>query len=301
MRIGIDLGGTKIEGVLLDAGGRIAARRRIATPRFSYEAILSAIGELVGELDSEARQRCPVGIGMPGILSPHSGLVKNSNTTVLNGRALDRDLSALLERELRFENDANCFALSEAVDGAARGEAVVFGVIIGTGTGGGIVIDRRILRGANAIAGEWGHNPLPWVRAGEVDGPECYCGKRGCLETYLSGAGLSAAFATAGGGQAAAQDIAAQAGAGAELALAALDLYVDRLARGLSSVINIIDPDVVVLGGGLSNIAALYDRLPRLLNEYVFSDHVCTRVLAARHGDSSGVRGAAWLWPGAPE
>ncbi len=225
---------------------------------------------------------------------------KNSNTSVLNGKPLDRDLAGLLERELRFENDANCFALSEALDGAGQGRSVVFGVIIGTGTGGGITIDQKILTGANAIAGEWGHNPLPWLRADEIRGPACYCGKRGCLETYLSGAGLSLALAAAGGGVADARDIGIRAGAGDATALAAMDIYADRLARGLASVINIVDPDVIVLGGGLSNITALYELVPPLLERYVFSDHLCTPVVQAVHGDSSGVRGAAWLWSSDP-
>ena len=296
MRIGIDLGGTKIEGVVLGTDGGTVARRRVATPRDSYTAILARIAELVGTLESDAGQQCPVGIGMPGNLSPWTGLVKNSNTTVMNGKPLDRDLAVLLQRELRFENDANCFALSEAADGAGQGQTTVFGVIIGTGTGGGITIDGKILRGANAIAGEWGHNPLPWVRADEISGPACYCTKRGCLETYLSGAGLSRAFAAAGGGVADARDIAVRANAGEAAALLALDIYADRLARGLASVINIVDPDVIVLGGGLSNMTQLYELVPPLLDQYVFSDHLCTPLVRAVHGDSSGVRGAAWLW-----
>ncbi len=300
MRVGIDLGGTKIEGVVVAADHRIPARRRIATPRDDYAAILASIRELVCGLESDVGRSCSVGVGMPGILSPYSGLVKNSNTIVLNGKSIDRDLAALLDRDLRFENDANCFALSEALDGAARGQSVVFGVIIGTGTGGGIVIDRKILRGANAIAGEWGHNPLPWAKAGEVEGPDCYCGKRGCLETFLSGSGLSRAFSAQGLGGIDAREIAARADAGEARASAAIAIYADRLARGLSSVINVVDPDVIVLGGGLSNIALLYDLVPPLLRKYVFSDQVRTRVVPARYGDSSGVRGAAWLWSPEP-
>ncbi len=259
MRIGIDLGGTKIEGVVLDTDRRGLSRRRVATPRADYAAILASLGELIRILEADVGCHCAVGVGMPGILSPHTGLVKNSNTTVLNGKPFDRDLSALLNREIRFENDANCFALSEAVDGAAHGYDCVFGVIIGTGTGGGIVIDQAILRGANHIAGEWGHNPLPWPTAEEREGPACYCGRHGCLETYLSGAGLGRAF---GGGRTNTTDITARASAGEPAALRALELYSDRLARGLASVLNIVDPDVVVLGGGLSNVTALYELVP---------------------------------------
>jgi fructokinase len=297
MRIGIDLGGTKIEGVVLDADGRVTARRRVVTPHASYAAIIASLGELIRVLEADAGCRCSVGVGMPGILSPHSGLVKNANTTLLNGKPLDRDLAALLNREIRFENDANCFVLSEAVDGAAHEYACVFGVIIGTGTGGGIAINKNILRGANRISGEWGHNPLPWPDADEINGPPCYCGRRGCLETYLSGVGLRFAYAGRQDCIPDARDIAKRAGDGDPDSLGALRLYADRLARGLASVVNIVDPDVIVLGGGLSNVSMLYELVPPLLHQYAFSDHLNTPIIPAHHGDSSGVRGAAWLWP----
>ena len=297
MRLGIDLGGTKIEGAVLDFDGKLVARRRIATPRSSYSAIVSSVADLVRTLEVEVGACCSVGVGMPGILSPHTGLVKNSNTTVLNGKALDRDLATLLDREIRFENDANCFVLSEAVDGAAHGYGSVFGVILGTGTGGGIAIDQRIFQGRNRIAGEWGHNPLPWPTVDEQNGPACYCGKVGCLETYLSGAGLCRALNARQLDGPGALEIAALADGGDLQAVAALEIYADRLARGLASVTNIVDPDVIVLGGGLSNIARLYTLTPPLLQQYAFSDHLATPIVRAQHGDSSGVRGAAWLWP----
>lgn len=297
MRIGIDLGGTKIEGIVLDDDGAILARHRERTPRGNYAAIVAAIAGVVGHLEAGAGQRCPVGIGMPGSLSPYSGLVRNSNTVELNGMPLDRDLEHALERSLRFENDANCFALSEAVDGAAAGAASVFGVILGTGTGGGLVFAQRIVRGLNAVAGEWGHNPLPWPRATESPGSACYCGRHGCLETYLNGAGLMRSYTTAGGAELPADQIAELITAGEATALAALSAYADRLARGLATVINIVDPEVIVLGGGLSNIDALIGYTLRRLPEYVFSDELETKLVQARHGDSSGVRGAAWLWP----
>ncbi len=297
MRLGIDLGGTKIEGVVLDLDGEVVARRRIATPRANYTAIVSSVADLINALEVDVGRRCSVGVGMPGIHSPHTGLVKNSNTTVLNGKALDRDLAMLLDREIRFENDANCFVLSEAVDGAARGYRCVFGVILGTGTGGGIAIDRQILQGRNRIAGEWGHNPLPWPNADEKNGSVCYCGKTGCLETYLSGEGLRRAFGVRQLDGPDAIEISARANAGDPKGVAALETYVDRLARGLASVVNIIDPDVIVLGGGLSNISMLYTLTPPILQQYAFSDHLATPIVGARHGDSSGVRGAAWLWP----
>lgn len=297
MRIGVDLGGTKIEGVVLDIDGKLVARRRIATPRESYTGIVSSLANLIKALEADVSKRCSVGVGMPGIHSPHTGLVKNSNTTVLNDKALDRDLGTLLDREIRFENDANCFVLSEALDGAAQGYPCVFGVIVGTGTGGGIAIDQSIVQGPNRIAGEWGHNPLPWPNADEQNGPVCYCGRQGCLETYLSGGGLRRAFGVQHLGGPDAIEISALADAGDPDALAALHIYADRLARGLASVVNILDPDVIVLGGGLSNVTALYELVPPLLQRYVFSDHLATPIVRAQHGDSSGVRGAAWLWP----
>lgn len=297
LRIGIDLGGTKIEGIVLADDGAILVRHREPTPRGNYADIVAAVAGVVGRLEASVGHRCPVGIGMPGSLSPYTGLIRNSNTVELNGMPLDRDLERALKRSLRFENDANCFALSEAVDGAAAGAGSVFGVILGTGTGGALVFAQRIARGRNAVAGEWGHNPLPWPRAGEHPGPPCYCGRHGCLETFLNGAGLTRAYTTAGGAELPADKIAGLISAGEETALAALSTYADRLARGLATVINIVDPDVVVLGGGLSNIDALIPYASRRLPSYVFSDHIETLIVRARHGDSSGVRGAAWLWP----
>lgn len=297
MRIGIDLGGTKIEAIVLDGDGRERARLRVPTPAGDYAATVAAIAELVTELEAETGRGASVGIGMPGALSPASGLVKNANSTWLNGRPLDRDLEDALGRPIRLENDANCFAVSEAADGAAAGAAVVFGVILGTGVGGGIVIDGRPLKGRNAIAGEWGHNPLPWPEDDERPGPACYCGLAGCIETFLSGPGLARDFAAATGETATAADIAKRAAAGEAAAEAALARYERRLARALASIINVLDPDAIVLGGGLSNLARLYDNVPRLWGRWVFSDRVDTPLRRNRHGDSSGVRGAAWLWP----
>jgi fructokinase len=296
MRIGLDLGGTKIEGVALGDDGAQLARRRVATPRHDYEATLKAMATLVRDLESETGRRGSVGVGMPGALSPATGLVKNANSTWLIGQPLDQDLSSLLGRPVRFANDANCFALSEAVDGAAAGARVVFGVIVGTGTGGGVVVDRKVLTGPNAIAGEWGHNPLPWPRGGEWPGPACYCGKTGCVETFLSGPGLARDFHHATGADVAAPEIVARAERGDEAASAALERYEERMARALAVVLNILDPDVVVLGGGMSQVARLYERVPRLWQEWAFSDRVDTVLKPPVHGDSSGVRGAAWLW-----
>jgi fructokinase len=261
LRIGVDLGGTKIEATALDEKGREVYRKRIATPRGDYEGTIAAVASLVEGEGS-------VGIGIPGSLSAATGLVRNANSTWLNGRPLKQDLERALGREVRIENDANCFVLSEAVDGAARDAEVVFGVILGTGVGGGISVGKRVLNGRNAIAGEWGHNPLP----GETELPQCYCGRKGCIETYLSGP----AFERDGGN---------------------LERYHERLARALAGVINILDPDMIVLGGGLSNLKSLYGEVPRLWARHVFSDRVTTRLLPPLHGDASGVRGAAWLWP----
>ncbi len=295
-RIGVDLGGTKIEGIALAADGRELLRERIATPRDDYPATLHAIRALVLHLESQLGMKGSVGIGIPGAISPATALVKNANSTWLIGRPLDRDLEALLARPLRIENDANCFAVSEAVDGSATGARVVFGVIIGTGTGGGIVIDGHPLTGANAIGGEWGHNPLPWPDPHELTGPACYCGRHGCIETWLSGPGFAAEFRRIDGRPLDARAIAAAAGAGDPQALAALERYARRLAKGLATVINLLDPEVIVLGGGMSNLPTLYQRVPELWGEYAFSDRITTRLLPPRHGDSSGVRGAAWLW-----
>jgi len=296
MRIGLDLGGTKIEGVALDEEGTELARRRVATPRQDYDATLRAMVGLVRDLESETGRRGTVGVGMPGALSPATGLVKNANSTWLIGQPLDRDLSALLERPVRFANDANCFALSEAVDGAGAGARVVFGVIVGTGTGGGVVVERRVLTGPNAIAGEWGHNPLSWPREGEWPGPPCYCGKTGCVETFLSGPGMARDHLEATGEALASPEIVARAERGDAAATATLARYEERMARALAAVLNVLDPDVVVLGGGMSQIARLYESVPRLWQAWAFSDRVDTVLKPPVHGDSSGVRGAAWLW-----
>lgn len=295
-RLGIDLGGTKIEGVALDAEGNELGRERVPTPRGEYDATLDTIARLVAALERRFGGPASVGVGMPGIVSPATGLVKNANSTWLIGRPFDRDLERVLGRPVRLANDANCFALSEATDGAGVGAGVVFGVILGTGVGGGIVINGRILEGAHHIAGEWGHNPLPAPRDDERPGPACYCGRHGCIETFLSGPGWADDTARRTGRRADAMALAAAAAAGDALAREALTRYVDRLARALASVINVLDPDVIVLGGGLSNIAALYDEVPARWGPHVFSDDVHTRLVRAQHGDSSGVRGAAWLW-----
>lgn len=296
MRIGIDLGGTKIEGIALDDDGRELARRRVPTPSHSYRATVEAIAGVVYWLEAEAGQRGTVGVGTPGAISAATGLIKNANSRELNGQPLDRDLAGLLGREIRLANDANCFALSESTDGAGAGHRVVFGVILGTGVGGGIVVERSVLRGANDIAGEWGHNPLPWPRPDELPGPPCYCGRTGCIETFLSGPGLARDFTAATGRETLAHEIEALAAAGDAGAEAALGRYEERLARALAAVINLLDPDAIVLGGGMSNLSRLYESVPRLWLPHVFSDRVETMLLPPAHGDSSGVRGAAWLW-----
>ncbi|HXC91807.1 MAG TPA: ROK family protein [Stellaceae bacterium] len=294
-RIGIDLGGSKIEGAAVDAAGAVCARRRIPTPAGDYRGTIAAIVAIVAEIEREIGTPAPVGVGMPGAVSPATGLVKNANSTWLNGRPLPRDLDAALGRPARFANDANCFALSEAADGAAAGCDTVFGVILGTGVGGGIVAGGRLLVGANAIAGEWGHNPLPAPRPEELPGPACYCGRSGCIETFLSGPGMAADHRRHFAEDLSAAEIADGAERGDERCHATLDRYIDRLARGLATVINLVDPDAIVLGGGLSAIGALYREVPRRWGRYVFSDRVDTRLLAPLHGDASGVRGAAWL------
>jgi fructokinase len=296
VRIGVDLGGTKIEALALDDAGRESQRRRIATPRDDYAGTVEAVARLVEAIEIESGQRGSVGVGMPGAISPATGLVKNANSTWLNGRRLHEDFEARLQRPVRLANDANCFALSEAVDGAAAGSPVVFGVILGTGVGGGLAVHGRVLTGANAVAGEWGHNPLPAPRDDERPGPDCYCGRAGCIETYLSGPGLAADHRRATGEARSGEQVVAAATAGDAGALASLERYADRLARGLATVINVADPDAIVLGGGLSRIARLYEDVPRLWSRHVFSDRVDTRLLPPAHGDSSGVRGAAWLW-----
>jgi fructokinase len=295
MRIGIDLGGTKIEAVSLDGVGCERFRQRVRSPRGDYGGTLEAVASLVAGAE-EAAGPATVGIGIPGAISPATGLIKNANSTWLNGRPLAEDLAAVLGRPVRLANDANCMALSEAADGAAAGHAVVFAVIIGTGTGGGLVVNGRAVVGANAIAGEWGHNPLPWPEGEEWPGPPCYCGRTGCIETFLSGPGMSRDHEIATGERLDATAIAERAAQQHNGAAATLARYEHRLARGLASVINVVDPEVIVLAGGLSNIDRLYERVPALWGPYVFSDHVATRLVKARHGDSSGVRGAAWLW-----
>ena len=296
MRLGVDLGGSKIEIVGLAADGRELLRRRIATPQGDYRATLTAIAGLVAEAEAELGQTGSVGIGIPGAESLRSGLIKNANSTCLIGQPLRHDLQTLLRREVRLANDANCFALSEAIDGAGRDVETVFGVILGTGVGGGIVIRRQVLAGANAIAGEWGHNPLPRLAAADQPAPDCYCGHRGCIETYLSGPGLTADHARHTAETLDAASIECRAAAGDAACEATLRRYEDRLGRALASVINILDPQVIVLGGGLSNMQRLYRHLPACCAPYVFSDAVDTRFLPPVHGDSSGVRGAAWLW-----
>jgi fructokinase len=294
MRIGIDLGGTKIEGLALGDDGRELSRVRIATTRHDYAKTIGALCSIVASLERETGQRGTLGVGIPGTISKVTGLVKNANSTWLNGQPLSADLQRALGREVRFANDANCFALSEATDGAAAGADVVFGVILGTGCGGGIAVNQRVLSGANGIAGEWGHNPLPAPRDDERPGPACYCGRMGCLEVFLSGPALAADYARSGGDPLDAAEITARAGSH-PLAAEALDRYEERLARALTAVINFLDPDVIVLGGGLSNIERLYTNVPPLWAP--FGGEVArTKLVRARHGDSSGVRGAAWLW-----
>lgn len=297
MRIGIDLGGTKIEGIALNDAGEELFRKRIDAPQAVYQNTVNAIVNLVNEIENEIQNKATVGIGIPGTLSPKTGLVKNANSTWLIGQPLHTDLEALLKREIRIENDANCFVTSEATDGAAQDAEVVFGVIIGTGTGGGIFIRGQSIIGANAIAGEWGHNPLPWPTQNELPGRECYCGKQGCIETWLSGPGFSADHQLRNfqANHASAKNIVALAEQGDEYAQESLELYEERLAKSLASIINILDPDVIVLGGGMSNIRQLYKNVPQRWNKYAFSDHINTKLVAPKHGDSSGVRGAAWL------
>jgi fructokinase len=296
MRIGIDLGGTKTEIIALGHAGDTLHRERVATPRGDYDGTVRTIVSLVDRAEAVTGRRGTVGIGIPGMVSPATGLVKNANSTWLIGHPLNRDLEAALTRPVRLANDANCFALSEATDGAGAGCETVFGVIVGTGTGGGVVVKGHVCTGPNAIAGEWGHNQLPWPRPADLPGPVCYCGRYGCIETYLSGPGLARDHEAVTGQRSAAADIAAAALAGDHAAVTTLDRYVDRMARALASIINVLDPDVIVLGGGMSNVARLYDDVPGAWGPFVFSDHVVTRLVRPAHGDSSGVRGAAWLW-----
>jgi fructokinase len=328
IRIGIDFGGTKTELVALDArNGKELYRKRILNEKGSYEGTIKSFQNLIEEAEASCGHRASIGMGMPGCISDDTGFVKNSNATWMNGKPLKKDLEEILRREVRIQNDANCFAVSEAVDGAGFGKAVVFGVIIGTGCGGGIAIEGQPVKGVNGIGGEWGHNPLPYPRVfaqphpknlfsvspdiiqknivsytddsawSEYPGDLCYCGKHGCLETWISGIGFKRDYNRVTGEDLSTHDIIAQAMAGERKAVAALDRYVDRLARALAGVINVLDPDVIVLGGGMSNVAALYDLVPKTWGKYIFSDFVHTQLKSPVHGDSSGVRGAAWLWP----
>jgi len=296
MRIGVDLGGTKIEALALADDGGERLRRRVATPRGEYRAIVEAVAALVEAMERDLGERAQVGVGIPGAVSAATGRVKNANSTELIGHALDRDLGERLARPVRLGNDANCFTVSEARDGAAAGAAVVFGVILGTGVGGGIAVRGEVIEGANHIAGEWGHNPLPYPRGDERPGPACYCGRAGCIETWLSGPGLAQDHRRRGGAALDAAAIARAAEAGDPLAQASLAAWEDRLARALAGVINVLDPDVIVVGGGLCAIGRLYAAVPERWGRYVFSDTVATALRPPRHGDSSGVRGAAWLW-----
>ncbi len=296
MRIGIDLGGTKIEIIAIDESGKELARKRVVTPQGDYPGILNTIVRLINDIETITKQSGSIGIGTPGALSPASGLMRNSNSVCLNGKPVKKDLEQLLKRPLRMANDANCFALSEATDGAAKDAAVVFGVIVGTGTGAGVVVNQKVLTGPNAIAGEWGHNPLPWPQDIERPGPDCYCGKQGCIETFLSGPGFERDYQLETGKLLRASDIVGLAEEGDAQAEQCLRRYEDRMARSLAHIINVLDPDVIVLGGGMSNVQRLYKNVPSIWGNYVFSDVVLNRMVPPMFGDSSGVRGAAWLW-----
>jgi fructokinase len=296
VRIGVDLGGTKIEAAALDDGGDVIVRRRVATPRNSYGENVAGVTGLVEQIESDYDTTASVGVGIPGAISPASGLVKNANSTWLIGEPFDRDLSTALGRTVRVANDANCFALSEAVDGAAAGKHLVFGVILGTGVGGGVVVGGRLLTGAHAIAGEWGHNPMPGLLDEEWAERECYCGRMSCIESFLSGPAMARDHELRTDEAIPADKIAERAAAGDLQARTSIELHASRLGRALATVINVLDPDAIVLGGGVSNIEALYELVPRALEPHVFSDVVTTPIVRAQHGDSSGVRGAAWLW-----
>jgi fructokinase len=297
IRLGVDLGGTKIEIIALAHDGRELLRRRIATPREDYGAIVDGVAGLVAQAERDLGARASVGIGTPGSISRATGLLRGSNSVCLNGKPVQADFEAALGREVRIGNDANCFALSEATDGAGKDAHTVFGVILGTGVGGGVVAGGSVLVGRNAIAGEWGHNPLPWPADGERPGPACYCGRAGCIETFVSGPGLEHDYLRATGQRLSAADIDARAGAGDAECEQAMKRYEQRLARALAHVINLLDPDAIILGGGMSNVSRLYDAIPASWTPWVFSDRVDTALLRNAHGDSSGVRGAAWLWP----
>jgi fructokinase len=297
IRIGIDLGGTKIEFVALESDGRELHRHRVATPRGDYDGTVRAIREGVEKIESGLQRSATVGVGIPGTISQLTHSVKNANSTWMNGRPFDRDLSEVLQREVRCANDANCLAVSEATDGAGAGKRVVFAVVLGTGCGGGLAIDGRVHNGRNGVAGEWGHTTLPWMRADEFPGPECYCGYRGCIETWISGTGLEADYERATKTKVSGKEIIARCDSGEAAAQESLKRYEDRLTRSLGQMINILDPDVIVLGGGVSQVPQLYKNVPQRLKEYVFGREADTPVVVAKHGDASGVRGAAWLWP----
>jgi fructokinase len=299
IRIGVDLGGTKVEVIAIDRDGKELMRERLSTPENDYQQTLQVITALITNAETTlgvSASSTTVGIATPGALSAVTGRLKNSNSVCLNNQPIQQDLEALLKKSVRISNDANCFALSEASDGSAMGASVVFGVIVGTGTGAGIIVNGKLLSGVNAIAGEWGHNPLPWPNETELPGPVCYCGKRGCIETFLSGPGLRRDLKTASGCDDDAKSIVNKSEQGDAACEAALQRYEDRMARALAHVINILDPHVIVLGGGMSNIKRLYKNVPGIWGQYVFSDRVDTKLLPAKHGDSSGVRGAAGLW-----
>ena len=296
MRIGVDLGGTKIEAVALDDTGSELAKQRVATPRGNYPGTLDAIAELVSALEQQTGQSGTVGVGMPGSFSTVTGVVRNANSTWLIGQPFDHDLQARLGREVRFANDANCLAVSEAVDGAGAGAAVVFAVILGTGVGGGVALNGKVHNGHNAIGGEWGHNPLGWMEPEEFPGPDCYCGKRGCIETFVSGTGFEQDFLRTTGERIRGLEIVARAASGDADADAALQRYEHRLARSIATLANVLDPDVFVLGGGMSNLPQIYETLSRLVPNWTLGGEFTTPIRPAKHGDSSGVRGAAWLW-----
>jgi fructokinase len=296
IRIGVDFGGTKIEAAAVDGSGRVTARVRRDNPK-SYDEALGVVAALVEDVEAHCGACDRIGVAAPGSISPRTGDIRNANSTWLNGRPFREDLERRLGRAVRLANDANCLALSEAVDGAGSGARVVFAAILGTGCGGGVAIDRRLLEGRNGVAGEWGHTPLPWPLESETPGPDCWCGLNGCLESYISGSGFERDYRAASGHRISAPEIVAAARKGELHACAALDRYVDRLGRGLAMIVNVLDPDLVVLGGGMCNVEELYDRLPQAIEPYIFSDVFETPVVKAIHGDSSGVRGAAWLWP----
>ena len=297
MRIGIDLGGTKIEALAIDGRGTELARHRVDTPRDDYEATIKAMVALVHRMEAETGKTGTVGAGIPGTISRVTGRVKNANSTWLNGQPFHTDLTAALGREVRVANDANCLAVSEATDGAAAGVRFVYGVILGTGCGGGVALEGCVHDGPNGVAGEWGHNPLPWQKAEESPGPACYCGKRGCMEMWVSGTGIARDYKNVTGTAKTTREIVADFAAGDRVASETIERFEDRLARGLSNVINILDPDVIVIGGGVSRVEHIYGALPKLLPQYVFGGEASTPIVQAKYGDSSGVRGAAWLWP----